>query len=265
MSTVISEDGTRIAYERSGDGPVVVLVAGAFGSRSFGSNAAIASLLAPRFAVVHFDRRGRGESGDGHPYAVEREIEDLAAVIDAAGGSAAVFGTSSGGNLALEAAAGGLPITGLALWEPNFIVNGARPPLPPDYVDHLNDLVGADRRGDAVEYFMTAAVGMPAEFVAPMRELPMWPALEGAAHTLAYDGAVVAGNMRGDRPSPEQWSRVTMPTLVIDGGTTPWLSDGADALAAVLPNARRRTLTGQQHDIDPAALAPVLSEFFREE
>lgn len=265
MNTVISNDGTRIAYERSGDGPAVVLVAGAFGSRSFGPNVGTAPLLAPRFTVVHYDRRGRGESGDEHPYAVEREIEDLAVVIDAAGGSAAVFGTSSGGNLALKAAAGGLPITRLALWEPNFIVNDARPPLPPDYMSHLDELVGADRRGDAVEYFMTAAVGMPVEFVAPMREMPMWPALEGGAHTLAYDGAVVAGDMRGDTPSPEEWTALTMPTLVIDGGTTPWLSDGADALTAVLPNARRRTIPGQQHDVDPAELAPVLSEFFREE
>jgi pimeloyl-ACP methyl ester carboxylesterase len=265
MATVISSDGTRIAYERSGDGPAAVLVDGAFGSRSFGPNVGNAPLLASHFTVVHYDRRGRGESGDEHPYAVEREIEDLAAVIDAAAGSAAVFGTSSGGNLALEAAARGLPITRLALWEPNFIVNDARPPLPADYVGHLNDLVAADRRGDAVQYFLTAAVGLPAEFVAPMRETPMWPALEAAAQTLAYDGAVVAETMGGDRPSPEHWSGVVVPTLVLDGGTTPWLSDGADALAAVLPNAQRQTIPGQQHDIDPAALAPVLIEFFQEE
>src|SRR5262249_39557257 len=146
-----------------------------------------------------------------------------------------------------------------------FIVNDARPPLPLDYVGRLNELVGTDRRGNAVQYFMTAAVGMPAEFVAPMRETPMWPALEAGAHTLAYDGAVVAETMGGDRPSPGRWSGVVVPTLALDGGTTPWLSDGADALAAVLPNAKRRTIPGQQHDVDPAALAPVLIEFFQEE
>lgn len=231
----------------------------------FGPNVGTAPLLGPHFTVVHCDRRGRGESGDAPSYAVEREIEDLAGAIDAVAGSAAVFGTSSGGNLALEAAARGLPITRLALWEPNFIVNDSRPPLPPDYVDHLNELVGADRRGDAVEYFMTAAIGMPAEFVAPMRQMPIWPAFEGAAHTLAYDGAVVAEHMAGGELSPERWADAKMPTLVIDGGTTPWLSDGADALAAVLPNGQRRTIASQQHDIDPAALAPVLIEFFQED
>jgi hypothetical protein len=264
VTTVISKDGTPIAYEQSGHGPAAVLVDGAFGHRSFGANVGTAPLIAPQFTVFRYDRRGRGESGDTQPYGVGREIEDLAAVIDAAGGSAAVFGTSSGANLALKATADGLPITRLALWEPNFVVNEARAPLPPDYVARLDELVGADRRGDAVEYFMTAAVGLPAEFVAPMRDMPMWPALEGAAHTLAYDGALVADNMGGDTPSPAQWSGVKVPTLVIDGATTPWLSDGADALAAVLPNARRRTIAGQQHDVDPAALAPVLIEFFQE-
>src|SRR5262245_46479457 len=176
MTVAISKDGTRIAYDQRGDGPAVVLVDGAFGSRSFGPNVRTAPLLGPHFTVVHYDRRGRGESGDAHSYGVEREIEDLAGAIDSAGGSAAVFGTSSGGNLALKAAARGLPITRLALWEPNFIVNDSRPPLPPGYVDHLNELIGADRRGDAVEYFMTVAIGMPAEFVAPMRQMPIWPA-----------------------------------------------------------------------------------------
>jgi hypothetical protein len=258
-----SADGTAIAVERSGDGPALVLVDGAFGSRSSGPNAPTASLLAPHFSVFQYDRRGRGESGDTPPYALAREIEDLAAVIDAAGGSASVFGTSSGGNLALTAAAHGVPVARLALWEPNFIVDDARPALPSDYVPHLNELVAADRRGDAVEYFMTAAVGMPGEFVAPMRGMPMWPALEGAAHTLAYDGTVVAETMAGEKPSPEQWASVTAPTLVLDGGTTQWLTSGADALAAALPNAQRRTIAGQQHDVDANALAPVLIDFFQ--
>jgi len=265
MTIAISKDGTHIAYDQRGDGPAVVLVDGAFGSRSFGPNVGTAPLLGPHFTVVHYDRRGRGESGDAPSYAVEREIGDLAAAVEAAGGSAAVFGTSSGGNLALKAAAGGVPITRLALWEPNFIVNDSRPPLPPDYVDRLNDLIGSDRRGDAVEYFMTVAVGMPVEFVAQMREMPIWPAFEEAAHTLAYDGAVIAEHMTGEEPAPERWVEVKMPTLVIDGGTTPWISRGADAVAAVLPNVQRRTIPGQQHDVDPAALAPVLIEFFEED
>src|SRR5262245_35823592 len=257
-----SSDGTAIAVEAIGEGPAVVLVDGALGSRVWGPNVGLAPLLAPHFTVHRYDRRGRGESGDGAGVDAEREIEDLGSVIDAAGGSALVYGTSSGGNLALGAARSGLAISKLALWEPNFIANEARPPLPADYVEHLRELVAADRRGDAVDYFMTAAVGMPAEFVAPMRDMPVWARLEAAAHTLAYDGTIAAPDMTGVKPSPQQWAAVSVPTLVLDGATTPWLSDGADALADALPNALRRVLAGQQHDVEAAALAPVLIEFF---
>jgi pimeloyl-ACP methyl ester carboxylesterase len=257
-----SSDGTEIALETIGDGPAVVLVDGAFGSRAWGPNVGLAPLLAPHFSVYRYDRRGRGESGGGGTFEAEREIEDLACVIAATGGPAFVFGTSSGGNLALRAAANGAAISELALWEPSFLVGDLRPPLPGDYVEHLRGLVAAGRRGDAVEYFMTAAVGLPGEFVGPMRELPMWPALEAAAHTLAYDGAIVGPDMTGDKPSRVEWASVSAPTLVLDGATSPWLSQGADALASALPNAHRRTLAGQQHDVDAAAIAPVLIDFF---
>jgi pimeloyl-ACP methyl ester carboxylesterase len=258
---VESEDGTTIALEKDGAGPALMLVDGAFGSRSWGPNVGLAPLLAAHFTVHRYDRRGRGESGEAPP-SVEGEIADLAAVLKEAGASGFCFGTSSGANLALRAAAARLPVEKLALWEPNFVVSDSRPPLPLDYVERLNELVGDGRRGDAVEYFMTAAVGLSVEFVAPMREMPMWPALEGAAHTLAFDGTVVAAHMTGTKPAPAGWTTVAAPTLVIDGGTTPWLSEGADAIAAALPDARRRTLAGQQHDVDPNALAPVLIEFF---
>ena len=262
IELVHSNDGTAIALERVGDGPALVLVDGALGSRAWGSNAALASLLAPRFTVFRYDRRGRGESGDTPPYAAEREYQDLGCVVEAAGGSALVFGTSSGGNLALRTAASGVEIDMLALWEPNFIASDIRAPLPGDYVEHLHELVAADRRGDAVEYFMTAAVGLPEEFVIPMWDMPMWPELEAAAHTLASDGSIVASDMAGDPPTREEWGGVAVATLVLDGATTPWLSEGADALADALPNARRQTLVGQQHDVDAAALAPALIEFF---
>ena len=257
---VRSDDGTAIAFDQSGEGAAVVLVSGALGDRA--SNARLAALLAPRFTVFNYDRRGRGESSDTPPYAVERELEDLRAVLEEAGGSAFVFGTSSGGNLALEAAARRLSITKLALWEPNFLVDDSRPPLPADYVTTVSQLVSSGRRGDAVEYFMTAAVGLPPEFVAPMRSMPMWQAMEGAAHTLAYDGSVVGDSMAGNRLPSEPWASVTVRTLVLDGGQTPWLSGGAEAIAAALPNAQRRTLEGQTHDVAPDALAPVLREFF---
>ena len=260
MNTVQSKDGTTIAFDRSGEGPAIILVGGALQDRM--GNAQLAALLAPHFTVFNYDRRGRGDSDDTAQYEVEREIEDLEALITEAGGSAFVFGSSSGANLALEAAAQGLNITKLALWEPNFIVNDSRPPLPKDYVEQLTQLVSSGRRGDAIEYFMTKAVGLPLEFVTPMRNMPTWKAMEAEAYTLAYDGTIVRDNMAGNPVSAEQWASVTVPTLVIDGGETPWMSEGAQAIADALPNAQRRTLEGQTHDVVPEALAPVLEEFF---
>lgn len=260
METVASTDGTTIAFDVTGEGPAVVVVSGALQARH--SNGALAQLLEPNFTVLSYDRRGRGDSGDTPPYAVQREVEDLLAVIGAAGGSAYAFGSSSGGNLALRALVAGAGITKLALWEPNFVVNDGRPPLPDDYVEHLNQLVASDRRGDAIEYFMTTAVGMPAEFVAPMRALPFWPGMEAVAHTLAYDGAVVGDSMSGKPPAGQPWDSITVPTLVLEGGQSPWLVDGARALAEALPSAEVQRLEGQSHDVAADALAPALIRFF---
>lgn len=260
MGEVASKDGVRIAFTSAGRGSPVILVNGALGDRS--AFAALAALLAPHFTVHTYDRRGRGSSGNAEKHTVDREVDDLAALIDAVGGAASVYGTSSGGNLALAGAARGLRITRLALWEPNFLVDDSRPQLPADYVDHLRALVSSGRRGDAVEYFFTTAVGMPAQFVAAMRGMPMWPALEAAAHTLAYDGTVVGDSMSGRPLSKRRWTSVTVPTLIIDGGSTPWMSRGADAIAQALPKAERRTLPGQAHDVSAEAIAPVLTEFF---
>jgi alpha-beta hydrolase superfamily lysophospholipase len=178
---VVSNDGTKIAFDSTGDGPPLILIAGALSDRA--SHAPLVELLAPEFTVFNYDRRGRGDSGDTPPYAVERETEDLDVIIGTVGELVLLYGSSSGGNLALRAALRNLNIRGLALWEPNFIVDHSRPPLPTDYVEHLNALVAAGRRGDAVAYFMTTAVGMPAEFVAPMRDAPFWPAQDALAHT----------------------------------------------------------------------------------
>jgi hypothetical protein len=259
MENVTSKDGTTIAFDVVGDGPPLVIVAGATSTRL--PNTAFAELLSAEHRVLNYDRRGRGDSGDTSPYAVDREIEDLAAVLEAAGGGATVLGFSSGANLSLRAAAAGADIARLALWEPNFVVNDQRPPLPADYVDHLNELVAADRRGDAVEYFMTAAVGLPAEFVAPMRRMPMWPAMEAVAHTIAYDGAIVGDSMSGKPIGAERFAGVDVPALVLVGGTTPWLTDGGHALAEALPRGRVRRLDGQTHDVAPDALAPAVLEF----
>ena len=257
VSKVRSKDGTPIAFDRVGDGLPVILVCG--GSTDRMANAPLAALLAPHFTAFNYDRRGRGDSGDTPPYAVEREVEDLDALIAEAGGSAFVWGTSSGAALALEAAARGLAIMKLALWEPPFIVDDSRPRPPVDTARTYTELVSAGRRGDAVEFFMTKVVGLPAEFVAQARNAPFWQAQEALAHTLAYDATIM-----GDYSLPtERASSVTTPTLVIDGGASPvWTRKTAQVLTDILPNARHRTLAGQEHNVAPEALAPVLVEFF---
>lgn len=261
MTTVTSKDGTTIAFDGSGEGPALVLVGGALSDRS--GAAPLAEVLAPRFTVFAYDRRGRGESDDTAPYAVEREIEDLEAVVAEAGGSAFVFGHSSGAALALEAAARSLPVTKLALYEPPFIVDDGHEPLPDDYVERLTDLAASGRRGDAVEYFLTSGPGVPPEVVAGMRNEPFWPAMEKIAHTLAYDGAVM-GDLMSGRPLPaDRWASMAIPTLVLDGDQSPaWARNSVGALAEVLPNAERRTLEGQDHGAAPEVLAPALVEFF---
>jgi pimeloyl-ACP methyl ester carboxylesterase len=264
MDTVRSRDGTVIAFDRTGQGPPVILVGGAFQHRAIDqATAQLAGLLAPHFTVFHYDRRGRGDSTDTPPYAVDREVEDLQALIEEAGGSAFVFGGSSGAVLALAAAARGLSITKLALYEPPFIIDDSRPPLPEDYVTRLAELVSAGRRGDAVEYFMTQAMGLPAEAAAGMRGAPFWPALEGVAHTLAYDGAVMEDTMGGDPKPLEKWASVTVPTLVMVGGESPpYQQHAVRALVDILPEAQLRTLEGQTHEVAPELLGPVLEEFF---
>ena len=260
--SVTSKDGTSIAFDRVGEGPALVCVGGALSERS--AWAPYAKLLAPKFTVITYDRRGRGESGDTAPYAAEREIEDLEALIDEAGGSAFVHCQSSGAVLSLEATAR-LPgkVAKLSLYEPPFIIDDSRPPPPADYVEHIAELIAGDRRGEAVEYWMTAVVGAPQAAVAQMKGTPAWPAMEALAHTLPYDIAVLGGNMAG-KPLPfEHWSTVTMPTLVMDGSASPdWIRGSARALAAGLPNAQHRSLEGQQHSAAPELLVPELVAFF---
>ena len=250
MSTVTSKDGTRIAFEQSGEGPAIILVVGAFNDRATG--APLARFLEPHFTVFNYDRRGRGASGDTAPYAIEREIEDLAALIATAGGSAWVFGYSSGATLALRAAAHRLAISQLALFEPPPTGTKAGNLAP-----RLTELIAAGRRGDAVELFQTEGVGIPAAVVAQMRNAPFRPALEKMAHTLVYESMILGALPAGLAAS------VRVPTLVIDGETSPEvMRHAAQSLAEALPDGRYRTLDGQGHDIVPAVVAPVLEEFF---
>jgi len=257
MRSVISKDGTSIAFDKSGEGPAVIMISGALTSRS--ANAPLATALEPHFTVFNYDRRGRGDSGNTAPYSVEREVEDIEALIDEVGGSVFVFGISSGAALALEAAAHGLKITKLALYELPFIVdpNGLRPPA--DHITQFTEMISSGRREDAVKFFMTKVVGMPAEAVAPIRDASAWPALEGLAHTLVYDAIIM-----GDYSLPtEKIASIKVPTIVIDGEKSDVrLRHAAQAVAETLSNAQHRTLKGQTHDAAPDVLAPVLVEFF---
>jgi pimeloyl-ACP methyl ester carboxylesterase len=256
MKTVTSADGTSIAFDQYGAGEPIILTVGAFNDRS--TTEPLAQALARRFTVLNYDRRGRGDSGDSAPYTVDREIDDLDALIAEAGGSSAVFGYSSGATLALRAAARGLAITRLALYEPPFLVDGSRPPLPADMPERLAELISAGRRGDAVELFQSEVLGMPEEVVAQMRHAPFRPGLEAIAHTLVYDATII-----GDLTLPtELLAQVATPTLVIDGeNSPPLMRNAARAAADALPDGRPCTLPGQGHDISPDATAAAIEDF----
>lgn len=260
--TVQSRDGTPIAYSSVGQGPAVVLVDGALCYRASGPMGPLAATLADRFTVFTYDRRGRGESGDTTPYAVDREVEDLDAIIGMAGGRAFVCGLSSGAALALEAAHRGSSIAKLALYEAPFIVDNARTPIPRDFLTRLNEAIDNHRRGDAVRLFMKL-VQVPTVFIVLMQLMPAWRRLTAIAHTLPYDITIVKDNQQGAPLSRGRWTGATSPTLVIDGGKSPaWMRNAARALADALPNATYRTLPGQTHMVKPTALGPALVEFF---
>ncbi|MFB4274752.1 alpha/beta fold hydrolase [Nonomuraea sp. MTCD27] len=254
-----SADGTVIAFDRRGEGPAVVLVQGAFAERRQPMMTAIASALARWFTVFSYDRRGRGGSGDTPPYAVEREIEDLAAVVAAAGGSAMVFGGSSGAALALEAAAVLPAISKLAVWEPPYHVDESAPALSPGFTAELGALVAAGRRAEVVERFMAAA-GVPPEAVAMMRAQPTWEQAEAVAHTLVYEAAVLRA---GEELPAARLAAIGQPTLVLNGADSPaWMAKAGVAVAAAVPGAVLRVLEDQAHNVAPEALAPELLEFF---
>jgi len=260
MNKVTSKDGTVIAFDAQGAGPALILVDGALGYRALGFSSGLVKLLAPHFKVYAYDRRGRGDSGNTLPYAVDREVEDIAALIQDAGGSAYLYGISSGACLALEAASrlGGW-VKKLALYEaPYRFDEGARADWL-KYREDLSKLLAAGQRGDAVVLFMKF-VGTPAEMIGGMRQSPMFPMFEAAAPTLAYDAACIGK----DRTVPARRAAgVTARTLVMNGDASfPFMHDAAAAIAKAIPHAEHLVLKGQRHDVSAEALAPVLVEFF---
>ena len=260
VKKILSKDGTPLAFDQYGTGPAVLLVGGAFQHRAIDSGTAkLAALLAPHFTVLHYDRRGRGDSGDTQPYAVEREVEDIDALLQEVGGSASVFGMSSGAVLALHAAAQGLAIKKLALYEAPFNSDSDEElQMSANYTRQLTALLTEGRRGDAAAFAMQY-FGTPAEMVAGMRQMPMWPLFEAVAPTLAYDNAIM-----GDGSVPTKLlTSIATPTLVMDGGASPtFMHQAADSVMQHLPNAQHRRLPAQTHNVEPEVLAPVLIEFF---
>ena len=262
MSNVHSSDGTSIAYEKTGDGPAVILVDGALCHRALGPARPLAEALAPHYTVYTYDRRGRGESGNTQPYSPDREVEDIAALVEEAGGSVFVYGISSGAALALDAAARIPGIHKVATYEPPFVVDPAGNTVADDFVPRLEQHLAAGAPGKAVEQFMRQ-VGMPRLMVKLMRLMPAWRKLKAVAPTLPYDFAITRGTQAG-RPLPrDRWAGLTVPVLAMAGGKSPnWMRQGSEQLAEVLPDARYRTLEGQTHMLKAKAVAPVLVEFY---
>ena len=263
MKTVTSKDGTTIAFDQSGQGQVVILVDGALQYRAFDQGMAeLADLLSKHFTVIHYDRRGRGDSGDTQTYELEREDEDIEALIDEAGGSASLYGISSGAALALEAAlALGSKVRKLVMYEPPYNDEANARKSWKEYRQKLRELVAAGRKGDAVGLFMML-VGMPADHLEGMRQNPMWPLWEAVGPSLLYD-AVAMGEDASIRA--KRAAGIAVPTLVMDGGGSEWsfMHTTAVALAEAIPNAQHRTVEGQTHEVDSKVLAPVLIEFFK--
>ncbi|MFJ3998286.1 alpha/beta fold hydrolase [Streptomyces parvus] len=264
--TVVSADGTEIAYERSGSGPAVVLVASALADRA--DTAKLAALLAEDFTVVNYDRRGRGASGDAETYAVAREVEDIAALVDEVGGSAALFGSSSGAVLALRAAAAGVKVDRLALYEPPFVIAEGDAGPPADLAEQITARLAENRDADAVKYFMTKVQGMPGIAVFFMRLMPkMWAGLVSLARTLPYDIAVMGDTQQGRPLDADEWGVVDVPTQVLTGGKSPAaFRSAARALVEILPQAGHRTLPGLNHGavvMAPKKIAPEAIRFLK--
>ncbi|GAA1600028.1 alpha/beta hydrolase [Kribbella sancticallisti] len=255
MDKITSSDGTSIAYDTLGSGPGLILIAGAFTDRSY--YAPLATALSPHFTVITYDRRGRGDSTDTAPYAIERELEDLAVLREATG---AVYAKadSSGAMLLVRAVAAGVPFDKLAIMEPPFRVEGA-PPAPDRYLERLQDFIATGNPGGAAELFMVEAVGQPQELVDTFKGTPMWSSLEAMAPTLVYDALQM-----GDSSVPTTLlAGIPTETLAIHStGSPAWMQSAVRATADALPNAHVAALEGEFHQVSEEALVPALTDFY---
>lgn len=262
MPFVTSKDGTQIGYSAIGAGPAIILVDGAMCWRGMGPATPLAEELKDRFTVYTYDRRGRGESGDTKPYATQREIEDLQAVLAAAGGSAAVYAISSGVAVALETASATPGITGMALYEAPFFTDISRKPVPADYVQRMDQLVASGDNAGAVKHFMQNGIAVPWFALLMMQMFGMFRKMAPVGPTLPYDTAFVAPFWTYKPLPHNRWPNVTMPVLSIGGSKSDaWMQNAQKAIAANLPNAEHKTLVGQNHMVAASAIAPLIKEY----
>jgi pimeloyl-ACP methyl ester carboxylesterase len=263
MQTVTSKDGTTIAYDKSGHGPALIVVTGAMGSRTDPHSAAFAQLLSSDLTVINYDRRGRGDSTDTKPSSIQKEIEDIGALIDAVGGTAYLYGISSGGALALEASAALKDkVTKLAVYEVPYDESEDGIKAWHEYTAKLTDAIANNKPGDAVTLFMKF-VGVPDEMLAGMRQSPYWQGMEAVAPSLRYDAAALGESRLVPR---DRIKNITAQTLVLDGSESltlmPFMNIAAKEITASLPNAEHKTIEGQSHDVDMKVLAPILKDFY---
>jgi pimeloyl-ACP methyl ester carboxylesterase len=253
VDTVVSADGTAIAFEAAGKGPAVVIVGGALSTRRSASG--LARILESRFAVYSYDRRGKGDSGDTPPYAVEREIEDLRAVSLVAGSSACVYGEGTGAAIALEAAERGVPMSKIAVYDPPYRIDSA--------ADHneaiaarIDDALDHGHPEEALEIFVEDSTP---DTLSYMKRAPYWPGMVRLAHTLRYDFALA----RDGAVPPERFAAVGVPTLVMNGGDSPsWEDKTVEAIVRSIPGAERLTIGGQDEQVEASTIAPFLLDFF---
>ena len=266
MKIVTSKDGTTIAFDQIGTGPVIVLVNSP--RQIERSMRKLAKLLAEEFTVINYDRRGRGDSTDTSPYAVQREVEDIEALIDVAGGSVFIFGSSSGcGSCFGSSQQTFSKVRKQILYEPPFIVDDSRPPMPADFVEQVKDLLAKGKRSDALKLFFSTAMGIPSIFIFMMRLMPSWSKSKAVAHTLPYDLMILGDTQRGKPLSSSRWAAASMPTLVLSGGKSEaFFHTAGDALAEILPNAQHRILKDQHHGsvvMSPNIVASEMAQFFK--
>jgi pimeloyl-ACP methyl ester carboxylesterase len=263
---VISKDGTQIAFSKTGKGAPLILIDGAFCHRNFGANMKLLRYLTDHFEVYTYDRRGRGESGNTLPYAIEREFEDIEAIVKIIGEPPFIYGISSGAALALEAAKHGVNFRKILVFEAPYITDNSRAPYPANYLMCIQSMINEKKYGEAVKYFMVTGIGLPKVVVWMMQFMPVWKKMKQIAPTLEYDTLMLKNYGSGESLKWEDWEMLKIPVLAISGTKSEkWIQNAMKNLAEALPMGKHFDLAGQNHLVSPKALSPHLINFFKNE